>query len=70
LLILEVGFDADIQFEKEKTIGNLAILRDITTTFNVWNIDERISKRNYKCTREKIKIYHRGVPKSQYLKPS
>jgi catalase (peroxidase I) len=37
---LGVGFDVGLQFEKNDWQFRLMV-RDITTTYNVWNIDEK-----------------------------
>jgi hypothetical protein len=37
---LGVGFDVGLQFEKNDWQFGLMV-RDITTTYNVWNIDEK-----------------------------
>jgi hypothetical protein len=43
---LGVGFDVGLQFENDWQFG--LMVRDITTTYNVWNIDERNIK-NCRC---------------------
>jgi hypothetical protein len=56
LPILGVGFDVGLQFEKNDWQFGLMV-RDITTTYNVWNIDEGISKKLQMPYQDKIKNF-------------
>jgi hypothetical protein len=46
LPILEFGFDVGLQFEKDWKFG--LMVRDITTTYNVWNRRKGVPK-NCRC---------------------